>query len=91
MSETVISVADAAKDFLSLLELVETKGQSAVLLRAGKRIATLTPVPQVAQNCVELAAHWLKLERLDPDDAEAFAADIELARATLPAPKTAWD
>ncbi len=91
MRETAISVADAAKDFLRLLEVVERKREPAILVREGKAVATLTPVPETAHNCAELADRWLKLERLAPNEGEAFAADIEHARANLPSPKPSWD
>ena len=61
MSETAISVTDAAKDFLRLLELVERKREPAILVREGKAVATLTPVPQTAHNCAELADAGLNL------------------------------
>ena len=91
MNETAISATDAAKDFLRLLELVEDRGESAVILREGRPIATLSPMPRVAMTCTELAERWPQMERLSPDEANAFADDLEEARATLPPPKSAWD
>ena len=91
MSETTIPVAEAAKDFLRLLEQVERNGEPAILVRDGKRVATLNPVPTPALNCAELADRWPNLERLAPDEAISFADDIEKAHLTLPAVKPAWD
>lgn len=42
-------------------------------------------------SCAELAERWLKLERLEPEEASAFADDMERAHACLPAPKSKWD
>lgn len=39
-----------------------------------------------ASNCEELAASWEKMEKLPPDEAKAFADDIDLSR-DLPLPK----
>ena len=91
MSETAIPVADAARDFLRVLDIVERKREPAVLVREGKAVATLNPVPEAANNCAELAERWMKLDRLAPEEGESFAADIERSRANLPAPKPGWD
>lgn len=45
----------------------------------------------VASTCNELAERWDKLDRLSPDEANAFADDVEQARASLPPLKPAWD
>ena len=91
MSGTAISVTEAAKDFLSVLELVEREGRPAVLVRDGRPVATLNPVPSAALTCAELAERWSGLDRLPPEEAAAFAEDIEKARTTLPPLKSAWD
>jgi hypothetical protein len=91
VSETAISVAEAAKDFLRVLDLVERQHQPAVLLREGKPVATLNPVPGVALTCAELAERWSKFEKLPPEEAAAFADDIEKSRVDVPPLKSAWD
>jgi hypothetical protein len=45
----------------------------------------------VALTCAELAERWPKLDKLSPDEANAFADDLEHARASLPPLKPAWD
>jgi antitoxin (DNA-binding transcriptional repressor) of toxin-antitoxin stability system len=91
MNETTIPVAEAAKDFLRVLDRVERQGEPAVIVRDGKRVATLSPVPAPALTCAELAERWPHLERLAPAEANAFADDIEQARASLPPVRPAWD
>jgi len=91
MSETAVPVAEAAKDFLRLLDWVETKHESAILVREGRPVATLSPLPSPALTCAELADRWPKLDKLPPDEAGAFADDLEHARANLPPLKPAWD
>ncbi len=90
-SETTISVAEAAEDFLRVLDLVERKRQPAVLVREGKPVATLSPVPTAALTCAELAERWSGFARLSSDEAEAFADDLEKSRANLPPVRCAWD
>jgi antitoxin (DNA-binding transcriptional repressor) of toxin-antitoxin stability system len=84
MSDTAITVAEAARDFLGLLDLVERSREPAVLVREGRPVATLSPVPSVALTRAELAERWSKLEKLPPDEAHAFADDLERARTGLP-------
>ena len=78
MSETAIPVAEAARDFLRILDLVENKRETAVLIRDGKPVAALTPMPGPAMTCAELADSWPKLEKLPADEANAFADDIDV-------------
>ena len=91
MSEVAISVSEAARDFLRVLDLVEREGGPAILVRDGKPVATLNLVAGPALTCGELAERWEKLERLPPDEAKAFADDLEHARSTLPLPNSQWD
>ncbi|MEQ2006381.1 MAG: hypothetical protein ABMA26_06260 [Limisphaerales bacterium] len=91
MSETAIPVAEAAKDFLKLLDLVERRREPAVLMRDGRAVATLNPVPGPALTCAELAARWVERDRLPPEEAAAFADDIEAGRRKLVPLKSAWD
>jgi len=91
MSDTAIPVADAARDFLRVLDLVERKRETAVLIRDGKPVATINPIPEPAQNCRQLAERWSKLDRLPAEEARAFAEDLERSRANLPGHKPAWD
>lgn len=77
-----VPVADAARDFLGLLDRVERDHESAVLLRDGRPVATLTPVPGAVLTCAELAERWPRLERLPADEAATFADDLERARTS---------
>jgi len=91
MSETAISVADAAKDFMRVIERVEKRQESAVLVRDGQPVARLVPFCKPAATGEELAERWSRLDRLPSEEAAAFAEDLEKARQSLPALKSAWD
>ncbi len=91
MSGTAISVTDAAHDFVKLVERVERRRESAVITREGRPIATLVPVDRPAATCEELAARLAAIPRLPPDEAEAFANDIEEGIRNLPPLKSPWD
>jgi antitoxin (DNA-binding transcriptional repressor) of toxin-antitoxin stability system len=91
MSDIAIPVADAARDFLGLLDRVVRDHESAVLLRDGRPVATLSPLPRAALTCAELAERWPRLKKLPDDEAATFADDIERARTSLPPLKASWD
>jgi hypothetical protein len=54
-------------------------------------VATLNPAPGPALTSVEVADRWEKLDKLPPDEANAFADDLEAARRHLPPLRSAWD
>jgi hypothetical protein len=74
-----------------VLDLVVRNRESAVLIREGKAVATLRPAPGPALTGAELAERWEKMDKLPPDEARAFANDIEACRSNLPPLKSAWD
>jgi hypothetical protein len=77
MNGISVSVADAARDFTGLLDLLERERASAILTRGGGLVAALSPMPHAARTCAELADRWPHLEKLPPEEATAFADDIE--------------
>jgi antitoxin (DNA-binding transcriptional repressor) of toxin-antitoxin stability system len=91
MSEMTIPVAEAAKDFLGVLAVVENRKEPTVLLREGKAVARIVPCNAPAASCEELASRWERMDKLPPEEAEAFAADLENSRKSLPLIKAAWD
>jgi antitoxin (DNA-binding transcriptional repressor) of toxin-antitoxin stability system len=91
MNETVIPVAEAARDFLRILATVESRREATVLLRDGKPVARIVPWNALAATCEELASHWEKMEKLPPDEAKEFANDLEDSRKSLPPIQPRWD
>ncbi len=91
MSEHAIPVAEAARDFLRVLALVESRREPTTLMRDGQPVARLVPLPKPAATCAELAERWESLPKLPPEEAEAFARDLEKTHAALPPLKSAWD
>ena len=91
MSEIAISAVDAAKDFPRLIERLENHHESAVIVRDGHPVARLVPWKQPAAGGEELADRWAQHDRLPPEEAEAFARDLESARTSLTPLRAAWD
>lgn len=65
-------------------ELLPASGRALLtLLDSGSSAAVST--------CGELAERWNKIDRLSTDEGNAFANDVEEARANLPPLSTKWD
>ena len=78
-----MTATEASRSFSALLDEVEG-GETVVITRGGKRLATVTPTPR--GNGADLIA----LLRQGPPD-EDFAADVRAAREMMQQPlEPAW-
>lgn len=89
-----ITVTHAARNFADVVNRAYYRGESFVLTRSGKLVATLGPAPGV--RVVTAAALSKRLDlipRLSPEEAASFAADVDEARDMFPAAdeRDAWD
>ena len=84
MSEKVISVTEARRNFGVLVERTERRRESTLLLKRGKPVARLVPVEGRAKTGKELAESWSKRFHLSPDEAGDFRTDLAEARRKLP-------
>jgi antitoxin (DNA-binding transcriptional repressor) of toxin-antitoxin stability system len=80
-----MNVAEAEKNFASLVDMVCAEGSSVDLERDGEVIARLTPAkPRSTLTVRELNAFLRNLPSLG-DDADQFARDVRAIRAEFPA------
>ena len=89
MTERILTVDEAEQSFAELVERVRRDGESATLVRDGVPVARLVPVGP-ARTAAEAAEAWERRPRLDPEDAEAFAEEVERARRELPPLRDPW-
>lgn len=82
---TIVSVTEVARNFADYLNRVAFGGERFVLTRARRPVARLEPAPS-GRRLGELPALIASLPRLEPDDADAFAADVAQARRELGGP-----
>lgn len=80
--KTDASVTDVSRNFADYINRVAYRGERFVLIRGGKPVAELSPVP-TGTRLRDLPALLESLPRLDPEEADAFAADVADARAEL--------
>ncbi|MFO7893336.1 MAG: type II toxin-antitoxin system Phd/YefM family antitoxin [Longimicrobiales bacterium] len=79
------TVTDVSRNFADYINRVAYRGERFVLIRGGKPVAELSPVP-TGTRLRDLPALLESLPRLDPDETDAFAEDITEARAELNVP-----
>jgi antitoxin (DNA-binding transcriptional repressor) of toxin-antitoxin stability system len=73
------TVTEVMRNFSDYLNRVAYRGERFVLLRGGRPVAELSPVPS-GTRLGELAALLQSLPRLSADEAEAFAEVLARAR-----------
>ena len=77
-----ISVTDFVRDFSRIIHRVAFGRERFVLLKGGKPVAEVSP-PPLGRQLRELPQVMADLPHLTPQDAAAFAADLDAARAQL--------
>lgn len=87
-----VSVTEVLRNFADYINRVAYRGERFVLLRGGKPVAELLPVPAGAR-LGDLPGLLATLPRLSKREAEALAEDIALGRAELNAvpPRDPWE
>jgi prevent-host-death family protein len=86
-----VTVTEVFRNFSEYVNRVVYRGDRFTLTRGGKPVAELGPVP-AGTRLGELPALLDALPRLSPEEAEAFAADLDRAREELEAepPGSPW-
>ncbi len=86
------SVTDLLRNFSDYINRVVYRGERFVVVRGGKAVAELSPVPS-GSRLGELPALLDSLPRLDEEDADDFARELERARRELDAegPRDRWE
>ncbi len=81
-----LTATEVARGFADVLNRVAYRRESFVIVRGQRPVAELRPVP-TGTRLADLPALLAALPRLD--DADAFAADLDAARAELAAQEPA--
>lgn len=79
-----VSVTELLRNFSEILGRVRFRGERFVVLRGGKPVAELGPTAEAGTvRLGELPGILSSLPRLDPEDAEQFAADLRSLRKAV--------
>ena len=89
MTEHILTLDTAGPEFTEAVERLHREGGSATLVKDGVPLARLVPVAP-ARTAAEAAEAWRRRSRLDPEDAIAFAEEVERARRELPPLGEPW-
>ncbi len=86
----MLTIEDAARSLAEVVERVQSRGEAAVLTKAGKPVARIVPVP-AAQSTDDLIA-FLRQWRIDhPEPDEQFGEAIEDSRKAVRPPHDPWE
>lgn len=77
-----ISVTDVLRNFSDYINRVAYRGERFILVRGGKPVAELSPVP-AGTRLGDLPSLLDSLPRLSGEEAGAFSEDLDRARAEL--------
>jgi antitoxin (DNA-binding transcriptional repressor) of toxin-antitoxin stability system len=77
MTDSRISVTQAARNFSDLINRVHYRNETATLIRGGAAVARLVPAHEKQVRGADLAAWWSRWEHMPTREAEAYAADLE--------------
>jgi antitoxin (DNA-binding transcriptional repressor) of toxin-antitoxin stability system len=91
MSETVLTVEEAARCVPDLVERVHTKGEAATLVKAGLPLARIVPVPLSGQGPDELIAFLRRWRSEHPEPDDQFAEVIRESRQGVRPPRDPWE
>ncbi len=90
-----ITAAEAARTFSDLLERVRHEGASFEVTRENEVVAHIVPADLAksakAYTLGELIEHIRGGPRLEPDDAERWAAEIQETRKVMTLPDLKWE
>lgn len=89
MSETVITVTEAARNFADCVNRAHYRNETFVLLKNGVPFARLVPEAERVCSGKQLAAALAGVA-LGSAEARAWGRDLKAARATLKAPGNKW-
>ena len=89
MSETVITVTEAARNFADCVNRAHYRKENFVLLKNGVPFARLVPEGERVCSGKQLAAALTGVD-LDAAEARAWSRDLKAARVTLKAPRDKW-
>ena len=82
MNAVSLSVTDMARNFSEYINRVAYRGERFVLVRGGREVAELKPVPK-GRRLAELADLLKTSSGLTPSEADGFGRDLEDVRAEM--------
>jgi antitoxin (DNA-binding transcriptional repressor) of toxin-antitoxin stability system len=90
MSETVLTIEDAARCLSESVERLHANGEAAILVKSGRPLARIVPVPPAGQVVEDLIAFLRRWRMEYPESDEQLADVIQESRRAVQLPRDSW-
>ena len=91
MSETVLTIEDAARCLPDVVERVNASGKAALLVKSGRPLARIVPLPASEQGDDDLIAFLRRWRTEHPEPDEQFSEAIAESRGAVRPPHDPWE
>jgi antitoxin (DNA-binding transcriptional repressor) of toxin-antitoxin stability system len=91
MIETSLTIEEAVRCLPDLVERIHANGEAAILMKSGRPIARIVPIPcqgKVTEDLIAFLRGW-RIKHPEPD--EQFAVAIEASRSGFHSPRDPWE
>lgn len=85
-----VSVTEAARNFADIVNRAYYRGETTVLIRNGMAVAHIAPAAPIGLPVAEIRRRLKLRRRMSPEEAEAFARDVEDMRKSIPPLRDPW-
>lgn len=85
-----VSVTEAARNFADIVNRAYYRGETTVLIRNGMAVAHIAPAAPIGLPAAEVRRRLKLRRRMSPENAEAFARDVEELRKSIPPLHDPW-
>ena len=86
----MLTIEDAARHLDDIVERVRARGESAILLKSGRPVARIVPVPSARHPADDLIAFLRRWRAEYPDADEDFSDAIRESRQCQGPPRDPW-
>lgn len=90
MSESVLTIEDAARRLPEVVDHVRSSGESAILTKSGEPVVRIVPVATSSNHTEELINFLRRWRAEHPEPDEQFAEAIEDSRRAIRTPIDPW-
>jgi antitoxin (DNA-binding transcriptional repressor) of toxin-antitoxin stability system len=91
MNETIVTIENAARCLPDLVDRIQARGEAALLVKSGRPVARIVPIPagdQVAEDLIAFLRRW-RIEHPEAD--EQWALAVEESRRAVQPPHDPWE
>lgn len=86
-----VSVTEAARNFADIVNRAYYRGETTILMRNGTAVAHIAPSAPFGLSAAEVRRRLKLRRRMSPENADAWARDVEEARKSIPPLRDPWE